>query len=55
MERPDMAVTVGTDAEGNPVTLKASEYLKQAEDAAKLLESDQELIRAAAGCLLGSA
>lgn len=54
-ERPDLAVTVGTDADGNPVTLKASEYLKQAEDAAKRLEDDQELVRAAAACLMGSA
>lgn len=54
-ERPDMRMVVGLDAEGKPITKSAKEFLDDARGAAKAVEADQDLLRAAASCLLGIA
>lgn len=52
-ERPDMTLTLGRNADGSPITVKASEYLEQARADAELASREASLFEIAATCMLG--
>jgi hypothetical protein len=54
-QRPDMTMTIGADAEGNPVTVKASELLDMQRQRRAEAEADVRLFEVAATCMFGGA
>jgi len=54
-EQPEMPIRTGTDAEENPITTTARQYLEDARASAKAAKADISLFEAAARCLLGMA
>lgn len=51
--RPDLTLKIGEDADGNPITIKARDFLDEARQAAKDADADVGLFKIAASCLLG--
>lgn len=54
-QMPDMAIPVGTDAEGKPVTVNAKDYLQASRENVARAREDASLFEIAAQCMLGSA
>ncbi len=52
-ENPDVVITLGRDADGNPITKTVSEYLEEARLEAELARQDARLFKVAAECMLG--
>lgn len=54
-ERPDLTLRVGTDANGEPVTMSAKKFLEDARAGTAKAKEDTKLYQLAAQCLLGVA
>lgn len=52
-ERPDLAIRVGTDDKGEPVTVSIKDYLDGNREAVKRARDDVKLFEVAAACMLG--
>lgn len=52
-ENPERRIPIGTDQDGNPLTVSVREYLDEARAQADQARQDVNLIKAAAECLLG--
>jgi diguanylate cyclase (GGDEF)-like protein len=52
-ENPDVPITVGQDADGNPITKTIREYLDEARSEADSMRQDAGLFKIAAECMLG--
>ena len=52
-EDPERRIPIGTDQDGNPLTVSVREYLDEARAQADQARQDVNLIKAAAECLLG--
>lgn len=52
-ENPDLPIRIGEDAEGNPITKSAKQYLEDADNLVARANEDAKLFEIAAGCMLG--
>lgn len=53
IERPDLFIPMGTDAQGKTIAMDARAYLENARAEAELASRDVKLFEIAAGCMLG--
>jgi hypothetical protein len=54
-ERGDLDITVGRDADGNPIKMKLKKMLDDSDREVKLAQEDAKLFEVAAACMLGGA